>query len=112
MAQCDGSSFIIFGGFVAGSRVNECYMCTKNGLTLDWKCVGENSPVKPAPRASQSCAFYQGKLYVFGGMDEDNTKFCDLWELDLTTEAWKEISLPDGSPQPGPRSGHLSLIHI
>jgi host cell factor len=85
-------------------------MCTKNGGTLEWKCLAEKSPAAPAARASQSSAYYKGKLYIFGGMDEDNTKFCDLWELDLQTETWKEIHLPDGSPMPGPRSGHSASI--
>lgn len=110
LAQIDGSSFVIFGGFVAGSRVNECYMCTKNGGTLDWKCLGEASPTKPAPRASQSIAYYGGKLYIFGGMDEDNSKFGDLWELDMASQTYKEIVLPAGSPLPGPRSGHSATI--
>lgn len=76
---------------MAGSRVNDTYMCTKNGGTLEWKMLAENSPVAPAPRASQSSAYYNGKLYIYGGMDEDNGKFGDLWELDLATETWKEI---------------------
>ena len=110
MAQIDDKSFIIFGGFVAGSRVNEAYVCTKNGGTLDWKTAGEASATKPSPRASQSAVVYNGKAYVFGGMDEDNTKFGDLWELDLATDTWKEITLPAGSPQPQPRSGHSANI--
>ena len=43
-------------------------------------------------------------------MDEDNSKFADLWELDLSTETYKEIKLPAGSPQPVPRSGHSATI--
>lgn len=111
LSQIDANSFIIFGGFVAGSRVNDVYLCTKNGGTLDWRMLAEASPEKPAPRASQSSAYFQGKLYVFGGMDEDNTKFCDLWELDLQSETWCEIQLPPETPQPGPRSGHSASIY-
>lgn len=77
---------------------------------MDWKCIGENSPVKPAPRASQSAAFYQGKLYIFGGMDEATVKFSDLWELDMATQTYKEIAIPAGTPQPGPRSGHSATV--
>lgn len=110
LSQIDGNQFIIFGGFVAGSRVNECYICTKNGGTLDWKKVAESSPTKPNERASHSSAYFNGKLYIFGGMDEDNTKFCDLWELDITSGIYKEIQLPANSPQPGPRSGHSACI--
>lgn len=91
LSQVDGNSFLIFGGFVAGSRVNDCYMCTKNGGTLDWKRIGDESPTKPLPRASQSTAYFQGKLYIFGGMDEDNSKFDDLWELDVASQTYKEI---------------------
>ena len=65
--QIDPTSFIIFGGFVDGSRVNECYICTKNGNTLEWRQVGQNSPEKPCIRASHSSAIYRGKMYIFGG---------------------------------------------
>lgn len=98
LSQVNDNSFIIFGGFVAGSRVNECYQCTKNGGTLDWKQLGEASPQKPLPRASHSASYFNGKLYIFGGMDEDNTKFADLWELDLASQAYKEIVLPQSAP--------------
>ena len=37
LAQVDNERFIIFGGFVDGSRTNECYICTKSGNTLSWK---------------------------------------------------------------------------
>lgn len=72
--------------------------------------MGESSPTKPNERASHSSAYFNGKLYIFGGMDEDNTKFCDLWELDITSGIYKEIQLPANSPQPGPRSGHSACI--
>ena len=37
--QIDENSFLIFGGFVEGSRVNQCYVCRKVGQTLDWKLI-------------------------------------------------------------------------
>lgn len=39
LSQIDEKSFLIFGGFVQGSRVNECYVCKKNGNTLEWTLV-------------------------------------------------------------------------
>lgn len=69
-------------------------MCTKNGSTLDWKKIGEKGKECPNARASQSAVVFNNKCYVFGGMDEDNTKFGDLWELDLATDTWKEIPCP------------------
>lgn len=72
MSQIDDKSFVIFGGFVEGSRVNECYVCTKNGHTLEWKRIGEKSPTAPCIRASHSSVVYKEKLYIFGGQDDDN----------------------------------------
>jgi N-acetylneuraminic acid mutarotase len=36
LAQIDDERFIIFGGFVDGSRTNECFVCTKQNNTLQW----------------------------------------------------------------------------
>ena len=90
LAQCDGEKFVIFGGFVAGSRVNDTYVGTKNGGEISWKQVAENCD-GPCVRNSHSAVCQAGKMYVFGGQDDDNNKLCDLWELDLTTEKWCQV---------------------
>lgn len=86
LSQIDDQSFLIFGGYVEGSRVNECYVAKKNGNTLDWKLIADKSEIAPCIRASHSSAVYNNKCYIFGGQDDDNNKLCDLWELDLQTE--------------------------
>jgi len=40
LSQIDAESFVIFGGFVEGSRVNECYIGCKKGNTIEWKEIG------------------------------------------------------------------------
>ena len=67
LSQIDGERFMIFGGFVDGSRTNECFICTKNGTSLTWKQVGTESPKAPCIRASHSSVIYENKLYIFGG---------------------------------------------
>lgn len=62
-----------------GSRVNECYIATKNGNSLDWRQIGQESPIRPCIRASHSSVIHNGKCYIFGGQDDDNTKLNDLW---------------------------------
>lgn len=52
LAQIDDSSFLIFGGFVEGSRTNECYIGKKSLGSIEWKKVGEKSVEKPSIRAS------------------------------------------------------------
>jgi len=86
LCKVDDQSFVIFGGYVEGQRCNECYLCTKNGQTLDWKCLecGEEDEI-PCLRASHSMVCHEGKCYIFGGQDDDNNKLNDLWELDLST---------------------------
>jgi hypothetical protein len=111
LSQIDDQSFLIFGGFVQGSRVNECYTATKNGNTLDWTKVECTSKEAPCIRASHSSCVYNDKMYIFGGQDDDNNKLCDLWECDLKTGVYKEIVCPEGSYQPAVRSGHSANIY-
>ena len=46
----------------------------------------------PQPRAGHSATVHNGKMYVFGGKDEDNEKLKDLWSFDFDTREWKEVS--------------------
>lgn len=111
LSQINDTSFLIFGGFVEGSRVNECYTCKKNGGTLEWTKIDVKSKEMPCIRASHSSCYYNGKCYIFGGQDDDNNKLNDLWELSLDTGTYVEIKLPEGSAVPVARSGHSSNIY-
>lgn len=97
LAQIDDSSFLIFGGFVEGSRTNECFIGKRSLGQIEWKRVAEKSPEQPSIRASQSACCHNGKCYIFGGMSDDNIKLNDLWELDLATEVYTQITLGAGS---------------
>jgi hypothetical protein len=110
LAQIDDERFIIFGGFVDGTRTNECYICTKQNNTLHWKQVGANSPEAPCIRASHSAAVFNGKMYIFGGQDDENNKLKDLWEFDIMSETFRQVDLPDDSYHPSPRSGHSATV--
>ena len=79
----DESSFLIFGGFVNGSRVNEIYECAIAENTATWKSHPFSGG--PCPRASHSAVSNEDKLYVFGGQDDDNNKLSDCWEFDKAT---------------------------
>jgi hypothetical protein len=111
LSQIDQNSFLVFGGFVEGSRVNECYVATKKGDILEWKQIGEKSPTKPCSRASHSTVVFNNKCYIYGGHDDDNNKLNDIWELDLQTELFTCIELSEKSETPAPRSGHTCTIY-
>jgi len=85
MAVADDGSFYVFGGFVNGSRVNELCQCT-----VDSGCISSEviSTSGPCSRAGHSIAYAGGKMYVFGGQDDDNNKLDDLWHFDIATESW------------------------
>jgi hypothetical protein len=85
LCQIDDERFLVFGGFVEGSRTNDCYLGKKNGTTIDWEKIGDKSECKPCPRNSHSMAYSEGKCFVFGGQDDDTNKLCDLWEFTVET---------------------------
>lgn len=110
LAVINDNSFIIFGGFVNGSRCNECFIAKKSDNVLEWTQVGQQCAVAPCQRASHSASVFKNKMYMFGGQDDDNNKLCDLWEFDIDTQTWTQIELPDNSYKPCCRSGHSSNI--
>ena len=45
----------------------------------------------------------QNSLFVYGGFEDSNEYFDDMWRFDLDTQTWEEILSPS-SLTPGPRS--------
>lgn len=88
IGQLDDGSFLIFGGFVKGARVNEVIHFKYENLALHGVIIdGENSP---STRASMSGGYHNGKFWVFGGQDEENHKLNDLWNFDVSSRTWSQ----------------------
>ncbi|CAI2360532.1 unnamed protein product [Moneuplotes crassus] len=96
----------IFGGNVAGFRSAEMY--TFNITNYKWKHIKPDNK-GPCARSSHSCVHSDGKLYIYGGKDEDTNKLNDLWEFDLKTQTWKEITITQDVPLS--RSGHSATVY-
>ena len=111
LSVIDSSRFIIFGGFVNGSRTNDCFVAERSGNALIWSKLAVDNANPPCARASHSAAVFNNKMYIFGGQDDENNKLCDLWEFDIDTETYNPIELPADSYMPSPRSGHSSSIY-
>jgi len=109
MSDCGNGSFLVFGGFVNGSRVNEVLKFQPSNVSVNGESLisGEG----PMVRASCSTAIHNDKMYVFGGQDDDNNKLDDLWEFDINAKSWKQIDLPENSYRPMPRSGHTAVVN-
>jgi hypothetical protein len=79
---------IVFGGFIKGARSNDLHLF--NFDSLAWE---ELSPISdkdnvPCKRAASSITAVDGKVYLFGGQDDDNNKLNDLWVFDLGSKSW------------------------
>lgn len=92
MSDLSDGSFLVFGGFVNGSRVNELAKFTMaNAQTISAQMLQASTTEETAPkcRASLCSAVYNDKLYLFGGQDDDNNKLDDLWEFDIAVGTWR-----------------------
>ena len=56
---------------------------------------------------SDCIAYYNNKLYVFGGRNDFNDKLNDTWEFDLSTKKWTLIEVEEA---PIGRSSHSIVI--
>ncbi len=116
MSELSDGSFLVFGGFVNGSRTNELAqfsMSDSGNLVINANMVhgSKTDANSPKPRASHSSTSWSDKLYVFGGQDDDNNKLEDLWEFDQASGAWREIQIQEGDVKPLCRSGHSAVTY-
>jgi len=60
MSDCSDGSFLVFGGFVKGSRVDELMRLNQNGVAVDGDLLaGGDSDIKgPIARASHASVCY------------------------------------------------------
>ena len=114
MSDLSDGSFLVFGGFVNGSRVNELAKFTMtNTQTISGQVLQECTADEGQPqiRASCSACVHNDKLYCFGGQDDDNGKLNDLWEYDCAQNCWNQIQIAEGGLVPLCRSGHTAVTY-
>ena len=105
---------ILFGG-VGTVRLNDLWELNLENYTWSSKSLGgDASSTQPAKRSYYLAVEYNGKMIIFGGWDDAVAKN-DLWELDLSTYTWNQISAggTESSSQPRTRRGldyHSSVL--
>lgn len=92
-AQPNGE-MIMFGGEFFDGETTTVYneLLKWNVEKNEWRLI--ESLNTPPPRCSHQSVIYQDKMYVFGGEYGTLDQFYhyrDFWELDLKTNAWKEV---------------------
>ena len=112
MSDAGPGKFVVFGGFVDGSRVDEVvsFEPTTACVKAEQLAGGATGVKGPKVRASHSNVFHDNKLYVFGGQDDDNNKLGDLWTFDLGSKQWNEVGGDESGFKPIARSGHTAVV--
>jgi len=113
MTDFGENGFVVFGGFVKGTRVNQLVGFERNIHSISGDVLQDGSQgCNPLARASHTSAVYNDRLYVFGGQDDDNNKLGDLWAYDFTSSVWSEVKQADDADyKPTPRSGHTACVY-
>ena len=93
MVQVGPGQFLIFGGFVNGSRRNDVYQLNFDGSSANWTLLAGNSSGHSTPpaRASHCAGFHANTMYVIGGEDEDHNKLNDFWAFSLDSKTWQQL---------------------
>lgn len=84
----DGS-FIVFGGYVNGSRTSDVIRLEHQGGTtmVATECTNTSDCV-PSARAGAAIAIDNNNLFMFGGQEDDNKKMNDCWCFDMNACKW------------------------
>lgn len=93
LCDCGDGSFMVFGGFVNGFRVDELLRFKPSQTSIECEHVagGKSACKGPKPRTSQAGGFYNNHFFVYGGQDDENNKLGDLWDYDCATKTWTEV---------------------
>jgi hypothetical protein len=93
----------IMGGLCGGRASNDVWN-SDDGVR--WTQVIAAAPW-PA-RSSFACAAFNGRLWIFGGVDQNLQPLGDVWSS-ADGVAWSRV--PDGTPRWPPRSGAAVAVH-
>jgi len=93
---------IIFGGFSFQKQelMNDLWLF--NLENLEWLKINPVNDLPPVRKNSPAIE-NKGKIYIFGGLLENECK-SDFWEYCIEKNEWKR--LPDKDEAPSPRGGH------
>lgn len=82
-----------------------------NTIAVNQIAGGQIESKGPSCRAGFSVGYHDGKVFMFGGQEDDNKKLNDIWSFDCASSKWCQIEGADESCKPTPRSGHSTVVH-
>lgn len=106
-----GANILYFGGRLPSGRLSNELWAYRAAETK-WFHFKSTSGVMPSRRQLAGCGLHRTNLYVYGGIDEQNTILNDLWTVPVRFSAtggfvnWTEV-VSVGPDFPPPKYGHV-----
>ena len=91
-AASDGADAIyLFGGNQSDNRLNDLWRFDLS--SKHYSQVEDKEDLRPVVRSGHTVNFYDGKLYIFGGIHEVTWELDDLHIYDLKTHEWTTLEV-------------------
>jgi len=86
----DHKTIYIFGGKIDSKESNALYRLDIGSWICSELRIGGT---KPCERMRHLSALHEGKLFIYGGVDKNNTPLSDFWTFDLRRMVWTQLAL-------------------
>ncbi|KGU36218.1 hypothetical protein MGM_00011 [Candida albicans P75063] len=97
------SRLYLFGGQLENDVFNDLYYFELNSFKspkATWQLVEPLNDVKPPPLTNHSMSVYKNKVYVFGGVYNNEKVSNDLWVFDAINDTWTQVTTTGDIPPP------------
>ena len=105
------NKMVVFGGrfsYFGDNYLNDVW---EFDLTTNtWRNITPTDETAPNVRYQHTSIYYDNKMVVFGGDTGNYNYVNDVWEFDLKTNTWRNITPTDGTA-PNVRSQHTSIYY-
>ena len=105
------SRLYVFGGQLEEESYDDLYFFELNSFKnpkAKWHLVEPANNFKPPPVSNHSMNVRRNKLYIFGGIYNNEKVSNDLWCFDISLNKWSQI--PTSGELPPPMNEHASCI--
>jgi len=100
------NQMFIFGGWNGSITLNDFYSFSFEAET--WTKQIKSSGKQPSPRYRHDGSVIENSLFLFGGINQNQERFNDLYEYNFIWKEWSLIVI--SSDAPSPRTFHKCAI--
>ncbi|KAK6455979.1 uncharacterized protein RJT20DRAFT_145221 [Scheffersomyces xylosifermentans] len=97
------SRLYLFGGQLENDVFNDLYYFELNTFKspkASWELVEPLNNFKPPPLTNHSMSVYKNKIYIFGGVYNNEKVSSDLWSFDAGDKKWTQLTTTGNIPLP------------